>query len=120
MNFIVKMCFAEPDVSPISTPPPSFNWKRDGMPVVAPSNGMPKGLSPRAHSPAEGNAGKFYVCFYNQVLLINNIHKIFSCCSSDTKLPEGLCQCSSTCFSNQVPSTCSVTSPHTFTFNPIL
>ncbi|XAR67161.1 Non-specific serine/threonine protein kinase [Bertholletia excelsa] len=36
----------EPDVSPVSTPPSSINWTRDGIPVAAPPNEMPNQLSP--------------------------------------------------------------------------
>lgn len=37
----------------VSSPPPRFNWKRDGIPVAAPSTETPKRL-PVAHTPANG------------------------------------------------------------------
>ncbi|KAA8534836.1 hypothetical protein F0562_029722 [Nyssa sinensis] len=43
----------EPDVSPVPTPPPSINWKRDGMPVAAPPNETPDQFSPVNRSPTE-------------------------------------------------------------------
>ncbi|XP_059634821.1 receptor-like serine/threonine-protein kinase ALE2 [Cornus florida] len=43
----------EPVISPISTPLPSINWKKDGTPVAAPPNEIPNQLSPVNPSPTK-------------------------------------------------------------------
>nr|XP_017218403.1 PREDICTED: receptor-like serine/threonine-protein kinase ALE2 isoform X4 [Daucus carota subsp. sativus] len=42
----------ESDISPVSTTPPSFNPKKRGIPVAAPSHAVPKQFSPPNLSPA--------------------------------------------------------------------
>lgn len=50
----VSFDFIDPDVTPISTPPPASHWRRKQMPVAAPPNRTPDPLSPVNHSPAKG------------------------------------------------------------------
>lgn len=56
---------ADHDVPSVSAPPPSINWKRDKMPVAAPSYKTPH-LSPLSHTPASGmpNVTNFYLVAY--------------------------------------------------------
>lgn len=53
MKFIAKMCLAGPDISSIATPQPRFLWKGNGKSIAAPSNGIPKQVSP-LDSPTKG------------------------------------------------------------------
>lgn len=64
----------EPYVAPVSTSPPSFNWKMVEMLVSAPSEGTPKQSSPLDHSSLEGNfvfhiAVVCYIWFWGLVQL---------------------------------------------------
>ncbi|KAK9947958.1 hypothetical protein M0R45_003553 [Rubus argutus] len=43
--------FPDPEISPVSSPPPSINQKKDGRPVVAPPYEAPKPSLPMGHTP---------------------------------------------------------------------
>ena len=45
---------AEPDISPILTPPPNIHWASDRIPVAAPPNETPNQFSPLNPFPKKG------------------------------------------------------------------
>ncbi|XP_017983374.1 PREDICTED: receptor-like serine/threonine-protein kinase ALE2 isoform X7 [Theobroma cacao] len=46
----------DPDISPVSTPPSSINWKNDGIPVASPRNEIHKPMPPLSHTPENGSS----------------------------------------------------------------